>query len=246
MSGLYSASTRTKTGVFSSLHTSSIIFFLRCQWWAFEANYSGCAMEREHLRLLFNDLSQIMLIIMLITLWIINELGQFWQISVKINFIHDICVYTDISKSFSLHEYKIWHVYTFKNLRNVNTTVTILYQFMIILCHFWEQILAKNISKNCAFFALFWHILGKIQVVPKENLVKIVTLDIFKLYMSNKADRYVQKCSKFIFKCFHTPNLAKWHDACRIGLKHFTFNCVITRIHRPPYNIQGVLIPLNA
>ena len=35
------------------------------------------SMEREHLQLLFkDDLSQIMLIIMLISSWIVNELGQ--------------------------------------------------------------------------------------------------------------------------------------------------------------------------
>ena len=56
-------------------------------------------MKREHLQLLFkDDLSQIMLIIMLISSWIINELGQ---TSFK-KCLFDICVYTDISKKFFL------------------------------------------------------------------------------------------------------------------------------------------------
>ena len=51
------------------------------------------SMEREHLRLLFkDDLSQIMLIIMLINSYIINELGQ---ISVK-NKVYLIFVCTQI------------------------------------------------------------------------------------------------------------------------------------------------------
>ena len=61
--------------------------------------------------------------------------GKFWQISVEKSSLFDICVYTDTSESFSLHEHKIWNVYTFKNLRNyVNTTI--LYQFMIIFVPF--------------------------------------------------------------------------------------------------------------
>ena len=42
-------------------------------------------------------------------------------------------------------------------------------------------------------FALFRHIFGKIKLVPKENLVECVTLDIFKLYMSNKADTSISQ-----------------------------------------------------
>ena len=46
-------------------------------------------------------------------------------------------------------------------------------------------------QQKIVYFCL---ILGKIQLVPKENLVEFVTLDIFKLYMSNKTDQLVQKC----------------------------------------------------
>ena len=62
----------------------------------------------------------------------------------------------------------------------------------------------QKYKQKLCIFALLGHILGKIQlhVVPKENLFEILTLDIFKLYMSNKVDRLVQACSKFIFKCF--------------------------------------------
>ena len=55
-------------------------------------------------------------------------------------------------------------------------------------CAFWEQILVKK------------------KLVAKENIVEFVTSDIFKLHMSKKADRLVQECSKFIFKCF-TPQI---------------------------------------
>ena len=50
-----------------------------------------------HLKMTYQ--SQIMLIIMLISSWIINELGKFWQISVKQSLL-DICMYTDILKFF--------------------------------------------------------------------------------------------------------------------------------------------------
>ena len=66
------------------------------------------SMEREHLRHLFKDeLSQIILIIMLISSSIINELGQILANFCKKYSLFDICVYTGISKSFSTHEYKI-------------------------------------------------------------------------------------------------------------------------------------------
>ena len=124
------------------------------------------------------------------------------------------------------------------------------------------------------YFSLFWHILGKIQLVPKENLVEFVTLLTFKLCMSNKANKLVHRsvrghwqkrrqnsiksalnakyglktkekaeifapenCEKHgnqlkwgalspVYKMFqthmlYTPNRAKWHDACRIGLKSY-------------------------
>ena len=121
-------------------------------------------------------------------------------------------MYTDISKLFLCMNI-IRHVYTFKKWRNyVNTTI--LYQFMIIFVPFLRANFGQKYKQKIVYFCL---ILGKIQQVAKEKLVEFVTLDIFKLYMSNKADRLVQKCSKLIFKCF-TPNHAKWHDSCRIGL----------------------------
>ena len=73
---------------------------------------------------------------------------------------------------------------------------------MIIFVLFLRASLAKNISKNGVFlpyFDIFW---GKYTTSSKRNLVEFVTSDIFKLYMSNKVDRLVQKCSKLIFKCF--------------------------------------------
>ena len=108
---------------------------------------------------------------------VINELGK---ISVNKLSLFDICVYTDISKSFSLHKCKIWHVYTFKNWRNYEIA-TILYQFMIIIVPFLIANFGQKYKQNLCIFAFFWHILGKIQLVPKENLVELVTLDTFKL-----------------------------------------------------------------
>ena len=55
-------------------------------------------MEIEHLLVLFKDaLSQIMLIIMLISSWIINELGQ---ISVKNKVYLNLCVHMYFKKFF--------------------------------------------------------------------------------------------------------------------------------------------------
>ena len=62
--------------VFSLIYTSSIKVSVINVW---SQLYRVCyiSMEREHARLLFkDDLLQIMLIIMLISSWIINELGQ--------------------------------------------------------------------------------------------------------------------------------------------------------------------------
>ena len=73
---------------------------------------------------------------------------------------------------------------------------------MIIFVPFWEHMLAKNISKNCVFLPYF-DIFGEIQLVSEDrHLVDFVTLDIFKLYMSNKAIDLYKNCSKFKFKCF--------------------------------------------
>ena len=44
---------------------------------------------------------------MLISSWIINELRQILANFRRKKSLFDICVYTDISESFSLHEYKI-------------------------------------------------------------------------------------------------------------------------------------------
>ena len=52
------------------------------------------------------------------------------------------------------------------------------------------------------------------QIVPKENLIDLLPLDIFKLYMSNKADRLVQECSKFIFKWFIKPQIVPHGTMC--------------------------------
>ena len=115
---------------------------------------------------------------MLISSLIINELGQILAKFCKKSSLFDICVYTDISWSFPLHEYKIWHVYTFKNWRNyVNTTI--LYQFMIIFVSFLRANFGQKYKQKLNIFTLIWHILGKIQLVPKENQVEFV---IFKLY----------------------------------------------------------------
>ena len=84
---------------------------------------------------------------------------------------------------------------------------------MIIFVPFLIANFGQKYKQKLYIFALFWHIFGKIQLDPKENLVEFVTLDIFKLYMSNKADR-LQKCSQFKL---YTPNRAKWHDAYRKG-----------------------------
>ena len=79
---------------------------------------------------------------------------------------------------------------------------------MIIFVPFLRVNFGQTYKQKLCIFALFGHILGEIQVVPKEHLVEFVTLDIFKLYMSIKADRLVYKnvpnCFKFIFKCFIT------------------------------------------
>ena len=93
--------------------------------------------------------------------------------------------------------------------QNVNTTI--FYQFMINFVPFLRANFGQKWKQKFVFclfgfflfcFAYFWHILRKVQLVPKKNLVEFVTFDIFKLYMSNKANTLVQKCSKFIFKCF--------------------------------------------
>ena len=34
----------------------------------------------------------------------------------------------------------------------------------------------QKYKQKLGIFALFWHILGKIQLVPKENLVEILTV----------------------------------------------------------------------
>ena len=73
---------------------------------------------------------------------------------------------------------------------------------MIIFVPFLRANFGQKYKQKLCIFALFWHILEKIQLVPKENVVEYVTSDIFKLYMSNKAGRLVQKCSEFIFECF--------------------------------------------
>ena len=78
-----------------------------------------------------------------------------------------------------------------KKLCKYNYSLPIYDHFCAILSKFWPKILAK-IS--------ILHILEEIQLVPEENLLEFVTLDT-SYYMSNKADRLVQKCSKFIFKC---------------------------------------------
>ena len=58
------------------IYTSSIMVSVMSIWSQFQwVRY--ISMEREHLQLLFkDDLSQIMLIIILISSWIINELEQ--------------------------------------------------------------------------------------------------------------------------------------------------------------------------
>ena len=63
-------------GAFSLIYTPSIKVSVMSVWSQLEwVRY--ISMEREHLRLLFeDDLLQIRLIIMLISLWIIYELGQ--------------------------------------------------------------------------------------------------------------------------------------------------------------------------
>ena len=73
---------------------------------------------------------------------------------------------------------------------------------MIIFVPFLRANFGQKYGKSCVFFFSLFDMLEKIQLVPKESLIKFVTLDIFKLYMSDKADRLVQKCSKLIFKCF--------------------------------------------
>ena len=103
-----------------------------------------------------------------------------------------MCVHRYFKKFFFAwtDEHKIRHVYTFKNWRNyVNTTIC--YQFVIIFVPFLRANFGQKYKQKRSIFALFRHILGKIQLVPKENLVECVTLHL-QLYMSNKADRLVQ------------------------------------------------------
>ena len=62
-----------------------------------------------------------------------------------------------------------------KKLCKFNYSLAIYDHFCAI---FESKFLAKNVSKNYVFlpyFDIFW---GKIQLVPKENLVEFVTLDI--------------------------------------------------------------------
>ena len=88
-----------------------------------------------------------------------------------------------------------------KKLCKHNYSLSIYNHFYAILERkFWP----KNfyINKNCVFLPYFDIFFWKLQLVPKENLIEFFTLCIFKIYMSNKADKPVQKCSKFVFKCF--------------------------------------------
>ena len=58
-----------------------------------------------------------------------------------------------------------------------------------MIIFFWP-FLRANFGQN-AKIVYFCLILRQIQLVPEENLVEFVTLHIFKLCMSNKADSLV-------------------------------------------------------
>ena len=49
---------------------------------------------------------------------------------------------------------------------------------MIIFVSFLGANFDQKYKQKFCIFALFWHIFGKIQLVPNEKLVEFVTLDI--------------------------------------------------------------------
>ena len=68
--------------------------------------------------------------------------------------------------------------------------------------------MAKNISRN----SIFCHILGKIQLVPKENLVEFVTLNILSYTCQIKQiDLYKNVPESYLN--------ALYPKSCRIGLR---------------------------
>ena len=75
-----------------------------------------------------------------------------------------------------------YDMFIFSKTEDIMTLVnkTILYQFMIIFVQFLSANFGQKISEKLCIFALFWLIFGKIQLVPKENLVEFVTLEMFK------------------------------------------------------------------
>ena len=106
--------------------------------------------------------------------------GKFWQISVK-NKVYLILACTQIIQKVFLCMNIRYVMFilskTIKKNCKYNNSLPIYDNFYAIFeSKFWP----KNISK-IVYVILFWHILGKIQLVPKENLVQFVTLDIFKL-----------------------------------------------------------------
>ena len=86
--------------------------------------------------------------------------------------------------------------------------------------------------------------MGKLQLLPKENLVEFVTLDIFKLYMPNKADRLIQNVPNSYLNVLY-PNRAKWHDVCRKGINTFYDMIVLMQNSSPKQGFCLKFDPLN-
>ena len=56
------------------------------------------------------------------------------------------------------------------------------YNYSLPIYDYFSAIFGANFGQKykqeLCIFSLFWHILGKIRLIPKENLVEFVTVDI--------------------------------------------------------------------
>ena len=75
--------------------------------------------------------------------------SKYWG-KYSINFVLNDCL------NYSAEDMTCLYFQKLKKLCQYNyVNTTILYQFMIIFVSFWEQILVKNINKNCVFLPIF-------------------------------------------------------------------------------------------